>query len=414
VRSKITADCRGTLLSFRNVVDPLYLEYAGLLLKQAGDFSDEEKIQAMLEEVLQIVEQRKTAEIQDYFKDACVTALESRITRLEEISPSAVALYPVLFPEKTVMILRLPDKIEWIEAPVETELVKRTAKNFRIRLENPENDFFMGDANRLYEWLIRPLSSILEDQSVDTLVFVPDGVLRTIPLAALHDGEKFLAERFSIVTTPGLTLTDPNPLKTRKITILLAGITESVQGFSALPAVSRELAKIRSLYESHVLKNEEFTGQNLEKSLRRQPYTVMHLATHGQFDPDPEETFIMTHKGKLTLNDLDQMMRLSQYRQQPVELLTLSACQTAAGNERAALGLAGVALKSGARSALATLWFIDDQAASRLVSRFYRELKKPETNKARALKLAQVSLLNEKNYRHPAYWAPFLLIGNWL
>jgi CHAT domain-containing protein len=107
-------------------------------------------------------------------------------------------------------------------------------------------------------------------------------------------------------------------------------------------------------------------------------------------------------------------MSLSQYRDQSVELLTLSACQTAAGDDRAALGLAGVAVKAGARSAVATLWFINDQASSQLVTEFYRQLQNPEISKAQALQQAQLMLVNDRRYQHPGYWSPFLLIGNWL
>ncbi|MGH8559001.1 MAG: CHAT domain-containing protein, partial [Methylococcales bacterium] len=124
--------------------------------------------------------------------------------------------------------------------------------------------------------------------------------------------------------------------------------------------------------------------------------------------------FVLTSDGKISLDALGNMMGVSRYRNEPVELLTLSACQTAAGDDRAALGLAGVAVKAGARSALASLWFINDPASADLVTEFYRQLKKPGTSKAKALQQAQWLLLNDERYEHPGYWAPFLMIGNWL
>ena len=111
---------------------------------------------------------------------------------------------------------------------------------------------------------------------------------------------------------------------------------------------------------------------------------------------------------------LDHCIGLFRYRDEPLELLTLSACETAAGDDRAALGLAGIAVKAGARSALATLWYINDQASSELVAEFYRQLKKPGMSRGKALQLAQLKLLNDPRYKHPCYWAPFLLINNWL
>jgi CHAT domain-containing protein len=114
------------------------------------------------------------------------------------------------------------------------------------------------------------------------------------------------------------------------------------------------------------------------------------------------------------MNQLEQIVGIGQYRDKPVELLTLSACQTAAGDDRAALGLAGVAVKSGARSALATLWFVNDQATALLVSDFYQHLKDSSVSKAGALQQAQINILSDRRYRHPGYWSPYLLIGNWL
>jgi CHAT domain-containing protein len=109
------------------------------------------------------------------------------------------------------------------------------------------------------------------------------------------------------------------------------------------------------------------------------------------------------------------MIRPSQIRDKPVELLTLSACQTAAGDDRAALGLAGIAVKSGARSAFATLWFVDDEASTLVVGDFYQDLHDtPGISKARALQAAQIKVLSDPRYDHPCYWAPYLIIGNWL
>ena len=113
------------------------------------------------------------------------------------------------------------------------------------------------------------------------------------------------------------------------------------------------------------------------------------------------------------MNTLEYLMSLGKYRNHQVDLLTLSACQTALGNERAALGLAGVAVKAGVRSAVATLWNVDDEATSLAIRELYRQLRKDGMSKAKALQNAQKMLLSQRKYWHPLYWAPFLLIGNW-
>ncbi len=249
---------------------------------------------------------------------------------------------------------------------------------------------------------------------IDTLVFVPDGSLRTIPMAALHDGKQFLIAKYALATTPGLTLTDPRALKRGTIKALSMGLTESVQGFTPLPNVLEELQAIKQIYGGTTLINEEFLISRLEKELREGQFTIVHIASHGQFANDVKKTFVLTFDDKLTMDRLDQFVGLLRFRDEPLGLLTLSACETAAGDDRAALGLAGVAIKAGARSAVATLWFINDQASSDLVAEFYRQIQDPSVSKAAALQRAQLKMIGDPVYRHPAYWAAFLLLNNWL
>ena len=141
---------------------------------------------------------------------------------------------------------------------------------------------------------------------------------------------------------------------------------------------------------------------------------IVHIATHGQFDSDHSKSFLLAYDDKLTMDRLQTTIASRQYQEEPLELLVLSACQTAAGDDRAALGLAGVALKAGARSALATLWFVNDESTSTMIADFYEHLRDPASSKAIALQRAQVALVEDSRFAHPSYWAPFLLIGNWL
>jgi CHAT domain-containing protein len=268
---------------------------------------------------------------------------------------------------------------------------------------------------QLYRWLIEPLIKDLDGQGIDTLVVVPDAALRSVPLAALHDGKGFLIRRYALATTPSLKLTDPRPIRRENINVLLSGLTQSVQGFPPLFHVSSELEAIKGLYGGTLLEDEAFKKSSVQQALLEKQYSIVHFATHGKFSGKVSDSFILTYDGKMNMDDLEQFVGVSWFRQdQPVELLTLSACETAVGDDTAALGLASVAIKAGARSALASLWSINDQASSELVSSFYRHLQNPDTSKAVALQQAQISFLNDQRYRHPCYWAPFLLIGNWL
>jgi CHAT domain-containing protein len=272
---------------------------------------------------------------------------------------------------------------------------------------------YMRHAQTLYDWLVRPLAPDLAAVSIKTLVFVPDGVLRTIPMAALHDGEQFLIRKYALATTPGLDLTDPKPLRRDKIQMLTAGLTEAVQGFSALPYVSTELATIQNLYGGTQLLNQDFLVSSIEEELKQGDFSIVHIASHGQFASEVEQSFILAFDDKLTMDRLEQFVGRLRFREDPLELLTLSACETAVGDDRAALGLAGIAVKAGARSALATLWRVQDEAAAILVTEFYRQLQDPTVSRAVALQRAQLKLLDDPRYKAPFFWSPFLLINNW-
>ena len=172
--------------------------------------------------------------------------------------------------------------------------------------------------------------------------------------------------------------------------------------------MSAELQSIQGLYGGDLLLNQDFLVSRLEKQLREEQFTVVHIASHGRFESDVAKTFLLTFDDKLTMERLDQFVGLFRFRDEPLELLALSACETAAGDDRAALGLAGVAIKAGARSALATLWGINDPASSTLIAEFYRQFRDPSVSRAVALQRAQLKLLHDPRYQHPGYWSAVL------
>jgi len=151
----------------------------------------------------------------------------------------------------------------------------------------------------------------------------------------------------------------------------------------------------------------------LRNSLEANNFGIVHIATHAQFSPRPDETFLLAWDGRLSLDELSEDVGLFRFREEPLGLLTLSACETARGGEKAGLGLSGMAVKAGARSVLGSLWSVNDPAATVLVENFYARLVAGDS-RAQALRAAQLALLADFRYRHPAYWAPFLLIGTWL
>jgi CHAT domain-containing protein len=413
-RQEMVLGAGSSRTSFREIVSPVYFGLVDLLLQRAAALPDRAQYEPLLVEARDAVELFKAVELRDYFQDDCVDAARQRVVSLEGIVQRAITIYPILLPERTELLLSLPGGLQRITVPVTAERLTQEVRALRRLLEKSATREYLPHAQQLYDWLIRPLEPALASTTIDTLVFVPDGPLRTIPMAALHDGQQFLIRKYAIATTPGLKLTDPRPLPRGKMRMLALGLTEAVQGFSPLPYVASELETLQRLYSAEVLLNQRFLLPSVERELQEKPFSIVHIASHGQFDSDVTKTFVLTFDGKLTMDRLEQMVGRLRFREDPLELLTLSACQTAAGDDRAALGLAGVAIKAGARSALATLWFIDDQASAELVTEFYRQLQNPALSRAKALQQAQLKLLSNRRYEHPTYWAPFLLLNNWL
>ena len=414
IRSELTAASQTSLTPDQQSIRPLYFELSDLLLQRAALVKDEKESEPYLKAARDTIESYKAAELRDYFRDDCVDQQQARVTKVDVVSGSTAIIYPIVFPDRTELLVSYPDGLKRIPVPVPASTLTAEVRAFRLMLEKRTTREYLPHAQQLYDWLIRPLEEDLHRRNVDTLVVVPDGPLRTIPMSALHDGTQFLISRFAVATSPGLDLTDPQPINRGTVTLLSGGLTKAVQGFPALPYVAEEISHIHSLFKGGQLLDKEFVASRLEGELKDGGYSILHIATHGQFTTEVKESFLLTFDDRLTVSDLEQLVGLFRFRRDPLELLTLSACQTGTGDDRAALGLAGIAVKAGARSALATLWYINDEASAELVSEFYRQLHDTSISKARALQLAQLKLLSERVYEHPAFWSAFLLLNNWL
>ncbi|MFK5970538.1 MAG: CHAT domain-containing protein [Candidatus Marithrix sp.] len=405
--------------NFNDIVKPVHYGLADLLLQKAAITNDSQVKQNLLLEAVEKAELVKVAELQEYFQDECISALQAKNVRLDRLAlPNIAILYPLALSDRLVVLVNIDGKFHQVVVPVTSEKLNEVVWNLRLGLQTRPNNRFLLQATQLYDWLIRPIETYLAN--VDTIVVVPDGKLRMIPLSTLYDGKQFLIEKYAMVLTPGLRLVAPKAIEWSDSKILLVGLSESVQGYPSLPNVPKELNNIREITKNNIagnnsILNAEYSLDSFNNNLKNNEYTVVHLATHGEFDANPENTYLLTYDGKMTMDKLQNVIGLGRFRDKPLELLTLSACKTAVGDDRAALGLAGVAIKAGARSAIATLWFVDDEATSITISDFYNELLSNQgLSKAKALQNAQKKMIAQDRYWHPAYWAPFLLIGNWL
>ncbi|MGF1938965.1 MAG: CHAT domain-containing protein [Nostoc sp. ChiQUE02] len=400
--------------SFRDEVEPIYRQLVNLLLQSEGS---SQKSQDNLIQARAVIESLQLAELDNFFRVACLQGRPIQIDSvIDQKDPTAAVIYPIILADKLEVILKLPQQpLRHYKTTITASEVERTLEQLRQELIKPHTlQETRSLSQQVYNWLLQPVEKNLAKSQIKTLVFVLDGSLRNIPMAALYDGQQYLIEKYAIALTPGLQLLAPKPLSQQQLKVLTAGITEARQGFSALSNVALELNQIQSEVPTTELLNQEFTSKTFQKEINSILFSVVHLATHGQFSSKAEETFILTWDGRINVNQLDNLLRIRDTEPNAIELLVLSACQTAAGDKRAALGLAGIAVRAGARSTLASLWNVDDKSTAELMSQFYGELISKQLTKAEALRQAQLVLLKNPKYQHPIFWAPYVLLGNWL
>jgi CHAT domain-containing protein len=409
LRSDLAAINPEVQFSFRESVEPVYRQFVELLLQSGGDAPGQEN----LKQARQVIEALQLAELDNFFREACTNA---RPVNIDQIDPQAAVIYPIILPNQLAVIVALPKQpLRYHKTQLPQADVDRLLTQMRQALRPTA---FVEDqlpaAQQVYNLLLKPVETELATSGVKTLVFVPDGLFRSVPMAALYDGQQYLIEKYSVVLTPGLQLLQPVSLDRARLQGLLAGLSQAREGFAALPNVAVEIKQIEAELSSQVLLDQGFTQRSLQNQLDSTSSSIVHLATHGQFSSKADDTFILTWDGRINVKQLDQLLRDREGKLNPIELLVLSACQTATGDKRAALGMAGVAVRSGARSTLASLWSVSDRSTASLMIEFYRELGKPGVTKAEALRRAQIALLHQDDYTSPYYWAPFVLLGNWL
>ncbi|PPT09892.1 hypothetical protein CKA32_004887 [Geitlerinema sp. FC II] len=314
----------------------------------------------------------------------------------------------------------------------------------------PDSDSYLTLARQLYDWLIAPLETAIESRNVDLLVFSLDAGLRHLPLAALHDGEQFLIERFSFGTIPSVSLTDTRYRRLGDDRVLAMGASEFPNStLPPLPAVPMELAAIVNTplepefpelpilgsWNGRGFLNRGFTQRNLQRERQRDTYAIVHLATQAKFVPhDRDSAYVQFWDGSVSL---DGLRSVEWYAPPTVELLVLSACRTALGDRQAEMGFAGLAVRAGVKSAIASLWKINDLATLGAIAQFYVNLQESPL-KAEALQQAQLALLRGEltvrdgkivgndleiplsegygdltlDLSHPYYWAGFTTIGS--
>ncbi len=429
LRGDLVANNAELQFSFRDRVEPIYRELVDLDLQYVASLNKEvkndKKSQKLLTQARDVIESLQVAELNNFFREACV---EANAKQIDQVDKTAAVIYPIILGDRLEVILSLPNQPLSVHTKqISQQNFEQTIEKVQGSLKTPKSipEDFLPEYQKLYDWLIQPLEKELATSKVSNLVFVLNGELRNIPMSILHDGKNYLIEKYPIAISSGLQLIEPKALAEINLRALTAGLSEVNKevpgGFKQLPNVEKELEEIKkSGISSRKIINAQFTTKEFKKEIGGAGFPIVHLATHGEFSSKAEDTFILAWDNRINVIDFGNLLRNSTFNQGiPIELLVLSACETARGDERAALGLAGVAVRAGARSTLATLWLVEDKSTAQIMGELYRQLKQAKEkkiNRAQVLQNSQLSLLKdlkEMKYHHPHYWAPFVLVGNW-
>jgi CHAT domain-containing protein len=475
IRHDIPLEYRDGRSSFRATLEPLYQQMADMLLEQANRQAEAKKMQ-LLRRARNVVELVKQAELEDFLGGRCAIQ-PTRSAFLEAVEPKTAIIYPIILPDRLELLVSTGNDIQQFTQVVSAKNLKNAVHQFvgALRSGHPNVKTL---SLPLYQWLIGPIEKVLQTDHIQTLVIVPDSFLRLIPFSALYDGNEYLIERYAVSTSPGLSIIEPSPIKPHQVNSLVVGLSEpgnvinhlpntvineiqssAIRGLSSsihprsralplnnsldstltlkpsfdqhqkfsdtllrekikdvlsLPGVVTEINSLKPTLPGTVLLNESFTVEHFRQELLHEPYAIVHIASHLIAGSNAQSSFIMAYDDIINFDQLDTLLRSGKFANQPVEMLTLSACQTAEGDDRAPLGLSGLAIKAKVRSALGTLWPVNDESAPLLMVEFYKALNKSGVSKAQALRQAQRGLLANKKLDHPFFWAPYILLGNWL
>jgi len=466
IRQDIPIEFEDGRSSFRDTLEPIYLGFIDLLLKKADSAAGSER-DAVLRRTRAIAELIKQSELQDYLGERCsVDAAQSETP--SGVTPGTAVFYPIVLKDRIEVIFESDAGIVRHTTRLDAQLLRQWVTSYAEHLRYGEDGYRAG-AKRLYDVLVRPFEKDLKERGIHTLLVVPDGVLRLLPWATLHDGKLFLVEKYAVVVNSGLSMTNQTVGRGDSFVALVAGMaqpgpivdklannlpehnadplpptrsgialklaqgdavraaslsiplramegTERAAALKAklgLPGVKAEVDALSQVLPGTSLLDETFTTGRLHEEFEKGEYRIAHLATHGFFGRSGDQSYLMAYDDIVTMDGLQKLLQLANVKKHPIELMTLSACETAEGDDRSPLGFAGAAIKAKAKSVLGTLWPVSDQAAQLIMTAFYKSLVHDEVSKAEALRRAQVALIGNPDLDHPFYWAPFIIVGNW-
>jgi len=417
------------------------LEIRDVMKREVDRFLKEEN----LEKAFQAIEKAYVSELGIFLGEDLkppilnMNQAQDLVSDVSKRSGSVSALiYPIILNDRIEIMVIPPKELgkpfhRYTNYANEEEIITALT-DYRASLRDTESLDYLEQAQKLYNWVMRPIDAQLQAMKIETVVFVMDSGLRVIPPAALHDGKQFLVERYASANIPSLRVTRLEDRDRKNTRVLAMGLTEAKEGLSALPTVEVEIRTISKVVLAGAgFLDRDFTIKNMQEQRGKANYGILHFGTHGKFLEDrAEDSYIQFWDSKLRSQQIPSL----RFDQPVIEMLTLSACETAVGNN---LGISGLAVESGARSILASLWEVSDVGTAPLMISFYKAFPNA-LSKATALRQAQLDLLRGKvkiennqifgvegipaialpkgsgnvDIKHPFFWSSFILVGNWL
>ncbi len=381
--------------------------------------------QVRVRDAQKIVEAYRQAELQSVYGSECVP--ERDPLRPETLAAGEVLLYPVLLPDRLELLYVIGGANGQASfkrlAPnrqVDREAVSGLVEQVVLSLSYDNDDAWRAPSRRLYDLLIKPIEPDLTPGSI--LVIVPDGALRGLPFSALLDADnRFLVERTRVSVAPSLAYSQPGgDSRTRGLQLVAASLEMEVklpagdfEKLEGTAAEARTAAVVDGKRIARAWTIDNFKRQDLVNVLTQERVDILHLATHASFNGRSDHAFIVANGEVILLSELRQILAQNRARGDELDLLVLSACETAVGDDEASMGLAGAAVQAGARSAVASLWPVNDVGTGELMDNFYRRYREGRSKSA-ALRDAQLAMIAKGGPEaNPNIWAAFTLLGAW-
>ncbi|MCM0593847.1 MAG: CHAT domain-containing protein [Gloeotrichia echinulata DEX184] len=395
--------------AFKEKVEPLYHEYIDLLLTQ-DNFN-----KTYLKKAVEIQEQLNFAEVENFLQCGKFAEASLNSNFQHKLKDLPAIIYLIKLADRVEVVVKTPQEI--YRHTVNFSLVSEPLNNLFNIIQSQEFvdtkslNFFIY-SQTIYQLLFEPIKQYLPQSG--NLGFVLDSYFQNLPINMLYDGNQYLIEAYNVSIGSSAKQLRQSLLERAKT--LVSGVSQIGPSFNniivpknlrPLPQVKIEIENIKKNNPSALtLIDAEFTRDKFQQNVEDNYFSIIHLSTHAQFSSDLEQTFILAWDTPINVQDLKILVQ----NKSSLDLLVLSACQTAKGDRRSFLGIAGIAAQAGARGILASLWLVDAESTTQLMSKFYDGLKHGLT-KAEALQVAQLSLLKSDKYFHPYYWSGFILVG---